>query len=106
MTKISEFAKAKNSVSLASIGEQPFTVERVEQSNYEEGKGENMVSTEGIKIYTKESFDGFKCLHTTRRAIVSQLNDIPSDAFPLDPVKCVSVKAANGGKDYFKLEDA
>ena len=105
MAKISEFDnETGNSISLAKIGDKAFTVIAVEQSNYE-SDGE---VTDGIKITVNESFEGVSVLHTTRRAIVSQLTKpevltlLEKDT--IGPVKCIKAKSA-AGKDYFKLVD-
>ncbi len=109
MTNISSFEQKSNSISLAKIKDAPFTIIGVAESNYEEGTGDQRTSTKGVKITTKEKFEGFNVLHTTRTAIVSKLLD-PTVLKSLEngtigPVKCESAVSASG-KNYFKLVDA
>ena len=108
--KMSQYKSASDSVSLAKIGGQKFTIVAVEDSNYEE---DGNVS-QGVKITTKESFDvdGKKLskFHTTRYAIVNKLRNekLRADLLenPLGPLKTELVKAKKGGKDYYDLLDA
>uniref|UniRef100_A0AAU7N494 Uncharacterized protein n=1 Tax=Nitrosopumivirus cobalaminus TaxID=3158414 RepID=A0AAU7N494_9VIRU len=105
MATISQFEKESgNSISLARIDGQSFTIVSIEKSDYE-NDGE---VTEGIKISVKEDFEGVNVLHTTRRAIVSQLTKVEVltllKSESIGPVKCVKAKSASG-KDYFKLVD-
>lgn len=109
MTKISTFETTSNSISLAKIGMKPFTIVSVENSDYEEGTGDNKTSTPGVKITTAEEFEGVNVLHTTRTAIVSKLTAAAVlealQVGSIGPVKCVKATSGNG-KDYFKLVDA
>lgn len=109
MTNISEFETTSNSISLAKIDGKPFTIVSVEKSDYEEGSGDNRVSTPGVKITVAEDFDGINVLHTTRTAIVSKLTSEAVvkalESGSIGPVKCAKAKSGNG-KDYFKLVDA
>ena len=105
MAKISSFEQETgNSISLAKIGEKPFTIVAVEKSDYES----NGEVTDGIKITVEESFEGVRVLHTTRRAIVSQLTKPEVlktlETETIGAVKCVKATSA-AGKDYFKLVD-
>ena len=106
MPQISTFEKTSNSISLAKIGEKPFTILAVERSDYTNGDE----STEGVKITTKETFEGVNVLHTTRVAIVKKLKEaavvstLQNDE-PIGPVKCVEGKT-EAGKKFFKLVDA
>jgi len=117
--KISETASISDSISLAKIGENPFTIVALEDSDYEE-QGE---ITPGVKITTKETFthngEKYTKLHTTRITITnrfrrknkngelinSKIHDLLASGETIGPVKCVSVKAKRGGKDYFNLVD-
>ena len=95
---------------MTKIGEQPFTVISIEDSDYTQG--ENI--TKGVKITTKEIFDidGHQVnkFHTTRVAIVNRFkndkirDDINNKHIPLGPVKCISEKSASG-KNFFNLVD-
>lgn len=110
-TKISQYKPVRDSVSLAKLDGQKFTIVKVEDSNYEE---DGKVS-QGIKLTTKESFDidGKKQnkFHSTRFAIVNKLRD-PKVRADLEtgeligPVKAELVQAKKGGKPYFDLLDA
>jgi len=96
---------------LAKIGEQPFTVTFVEDSDYTQGEER----TTGVKLTTKESFDidGTKTnkFHTTRIAIVNRFKDaklredINVKKVTVGPIKCVSEQSASG-KSFFNLVDA
>ena len=110
MSKLADFQTIGDSISLAKIGQQPFTVTKVEDSDYTQGD----VVTKGVKLTTKESFDidgnTHTKFHTTRVAIVkrfadSAIRDSINGGTPLGQVKCVSAKAANG-KDFFNIVDA
>ena len=106
MPQISEFEKVSNSISLAKIGEKPFTILAVERSDYTSGDE----STEGVKITIKETFEGVNVLHTTRVAIVKKMKEpavLKTLAVnePIGPVKCVEGKT-EAGKKFFKLVDA
>ena len=71
MPQISTFDKTSNSISLAKIGEKPFTILASERSDYTNGDE----STESVKITTKETFEGVNVLHTTRVAIVKKMKE-------------------------------
>ncbi|NNM01948.1 MAG: hypothetical protein HKP26_00035 [Nitrosopumilus sp.] len=96
---------------MAKIGDRPFTITHVEDSDY--AQGENI--TKGVKITTKEMFDvegnQINKFHTTRVAIVNRFKneklreDINKKQIPLGPVKCISEKSASG-KNFFNLVDA
>ena len=110
-TKISQYKSVSDSVSLAKLGGQKFTIVKVEDSNYED-HGE---VSKGVKITTKESYDieGKKQnkFHSTRYAIVNKLCDVKVRADldsgkEIGPMKTELVKAKKGGKDYFDLLDA
>ncbi len=110
MTKISTFETEANSISLAKIDGKSFTIVGIVESNYDEGSGDNKVSTPGVKITTSEEFEGVHVLHTTRKAIVSKLTS-PAvlealESGTIGPVKCAKAQSASTGKDYFKLVDA
>lgn len=109
--KMEEFKSASDSISLAKLKNQPFTITAVEDSNYEDGG----TVTQGIKLTSKESFtiDGKKWnrFHSTRTAIVNKLRDPKvrerlANGETLGPVKTEEVKAKKGGKPYFDLIDA
>ena len=95
---------------MAKIGENPFTIIKIEDSDYTQGEE----TTKGVKITTKEEFDidGNKInkFHTTRIAIVSALEnkkireDVNQKNNPLGPVKCASEKSKNN-KNFFNLID-
>ncbi len=104
----SQFVCKGESVSLKKIDGQKFSIVKVEKSNYEE----NGISTDGVRIYTKESFtiDGEKKnqFHTTRTAIVNKLLDEQLLAAlekgdSLKPVVSKEVPSKKGGKPYFDL---
>ena len=95
---------------MAKIGNKPFTITFIEDSDYTQGTE----ITKGVKLTTKESFeiDGnyVNKFHTTRVAIVKKFNNekLRSDVnegTPLGPVKCVSEKSSSG-KTFFNLVDA
>ncbi|HEC65405.1 MAG TPA: hypothetical protein ENI23_08925 [bacterium] len=105
---------------MSKLGDQSFTIVKAEDSDYND-KG---TTTRGVKFTTEEKFtiDGTEVskFHTTRKAIVSKLQSKDDDGKPVNeqlhvdlaagkkigPVKCQSVKAKQGGKDYFDLIDA
>jgi len=96
---------------LAKIGEKPFTITKIEDSDYTQGDE----TTKGVKITTKEEFeiDGNKVnkFHTTRIAIVNALAnekirvDVNQKDDPLGPIKCITEKS-KGGKSFFNLVEA
>ncbi len=108
---LADYQIMRNSASLSKIGERPFTIIFVEDSNYTQGDS----VTPGIKITTKEMFeiDGNRInkFHTTRTAIVNRFKndklreDVNNRQIPLGPVKCISEKSASG-KSFFNLIDA
>ena len=107
---LTDYVTIGDSVSLAKLGEKPFTVTHIEDSDYTQGED----VTKGVKITTQESFDvdGNQAnkFHTTRVAIVKKFanqklrDDINSGKETLR-VKCVSAKS-QAGKDFFNLVDA
>ena len=111
MSKLADYQTIGDSASLAKIGEQPFTIIDIQDSDYTQGSE----STKGVKITTQENFtiDGnIICkFHTTRVAVVQRLSienlrrDVNIQKKPLGPLKCVSQTAANG-KNFFNLIDA
>lgn len=110
MTLISDYASKGDSVSLAKLGDKPFTITSIEDSDYQDG---DQIS-KGVKVTTKESFEidgnNENKFHTTRIAIVKKLTNekLRADVKggePLGPVKCVEEKAQNG-KKFFNLVDA
>ena len=105
---IGEFKQASDSVSLAKLENQPFTITAVERSDYED-QGQIQ---KGVKITTKEKFkiDGkdYSKFHSTRHAIVNRLLDqnvldALAKGDTIGPVRTEKVKAKKGGKDYFDL---
>lgn len=112
MTKqIGEYESVSDSVSLAKLKGQKFTIVKVEDSDYQKGA----TITKGVKITTLESFDidGTKQnkFHSTRKAIVNKLSNekLREDLIKgekIGPVYCELVKAKQGGDDYYELKDA
>jgi len=110
MSKLADYQTIGDSASLAKIGEQPFTIINIQDSDYTQGSE----STKGVKITTHENFtiDGNTIckFHTTRVAVVQRLSienlrrDVNVHKKPLGPLKCVSQTAANG-KNFFNLID-
>ena len=110
IAKLADYQTIGDSASLAKIGERPFTVTFVEDSDYTQGEEVN----KGVKLTTQETFevDGkeFNKFHTTRVAIVSRFNnskirgDINEKNIPLGPIKCIEEKSASG-KTFFNLVD-
>ena len=103
--------KEADSVNLTTIKDTPFTIISVEKSDYTAKDGK---VSDGVKITTEESWDGkdgkkFNKLHTTRRAVVSKLNDEDFrkalEGGEHFKVKCPleKVKNTTGGQDYFDL---
>jgi len=110
MSKLADFQMIGDSTSLVKLGDKPFTIIKVEDSDYTQGE----VVTKGVKITTKEAFSvegkDWSKFHTTRVAVVKRLSQADiresiNGGTPMGPVKCVSAKAANG-KDFFNLVDA
>ena len=108
--KLGDYKSAGDSVSLAKIDGQQFTIAAIVDSDYTEDDK----ITPGVKITTKESFTvgekDFSKFHTTRVAIVevlknSELREKISNGDTLGPVICKKFKS-DKGKDYFNLEEA
>lgn len=107
---ISQYGNIADSVSLAKLAGQRFTIVKVEDSNYEnEG-----TTTKGVKITTEESFSiagkERNKFHSTRTAVVSKLSNenLRADLMKgekIGPMKCVLVPSKKGGKEYFDLVD-
>jgi len=110
-TKLSDLETTGDSISLTNLGEKPFNIIAVEDSDYTDK--DTKVVSEGVKITTKESVEkdgvSYNVFHTTRKAVVSKLKGDEIRAAiannDLGPVKCVSTVFGNG-KTGFKLEDA
>lgn len=110
IAKLADYQIISNSVSLAKIDGQSFTITHIEDSNYTQGED----VTKGVKLTMKEFFsiDGNQInkFHTTRVAIVKKFSnqklrdDINSSKETLC-VKCVSEKSSSG-KSFFNLVDA
>jgi len=105
--KLAEYKSVGDSVSLAKIDGQNFTVIAVENSDYTDGNN----TTPGVKISTKEEFtvDGNKIskFHTTRQVIVDtfkneSLRSSLAKGDELGPLICKK----NAGNRYFSLEEA
>ena len=111
MSKLADYQTIGDSASLAKIGEAPFTIIDIQDSDYTQGSE----STPGVKITTLENFEiegNTICkFYTTRVAVVQRLTnqeirkDVNVEKKPLGPLKCVSQTAANG-KSFFNLVDA
>lgn len=118
MSSMSDYVSTGDSVSLTKIGDKPFTIIHVEDSDYTNQKGE---TNKGVKITTKESFDvkddegkelgAFSKFHTTRIAIVNFLSkkdvraDINDNNKPLGTVMCKEGKSKSRGTTLFTLVD-
>ena len=110
IAKLADYQIISNSVSLAKIDGQSFTITHIEDSNYTQGDE----ITKGVKLTMKESFsiegNQINKFHTTRVAIVKKfsnqklLDDINSGRETLH-VKCVLEKSTSG-KNFFNLVDA
>mgnify|MGYP006089557913 FL=1 len=110
IAKLADYQIIRDSVSLAKIDGQSFTITQIEDSHYTQGDE----VTKGVKLTMKESFsiDGNQVykFHTTRVAIVKKFlnqklrDDINSGKETLH-VKCVSEKSTSG-KNFFNLVDA
>ena len=77
----------------------------IEDSDYTQGDE----ITKGVKITTKESFNGQNKFHTTRIAIVNKLSDtkLRSDIASGTQLKVkVITSKTKTGKDFFELVDA
>ena len=107
IAKLADYQIISNSVSLAKIDGQSFTITHIEDSNYTQGDE----ITKGVKLTMKESFsiegNQINKFHTTRVAIVKKfsnqklLDDINSGRETLH-VKCVLEKSTSG-KNFFNL---
>jgi len=107
--------KTGDSINLSEIGDKTFTILNVEDSPYtKDGEETAGVKTAGVKISTEETWkkeDGteVKKIHTTRRAIVSKLNDEDFrkalEGGEHFKVKCPKdkVKPKGSGMPYFDL---
>ena len=108
--KLSDLETKGDSVSLGLLGDTPFNILSVEESNYEDQSTHEV--SEGVKITTKETLEKdsvtYNKFHTTRRAVVSKLKSpAVAEAIAngdLGPVRCVSTTFENG-KTGFILED-
>ena len=104
---LEKYASKGDSISLAKIDGEEFTIVGIEDSDYTETKDGVETVTPGVKITTSEMFNGLNKFHTTRVAIVSKLThkelraDV-SNGTKLK-VKCVKVTFKNG-KPGFDLE--
>ena len=111
MTKsISDYKSQGDSVSMAKIGTESFTILGLEKSSYE--------GHPSYYITTKENWKGDRDgkpfethkLHTTRQVIVEQLDKLKSDldgGETFAPMKAEERQAKKpGGKNYFELVDA
>lgn len=112
MGDFNQFANsASDSINLSELGEKPFTIVGVEESNYEE---QGKAPTPGVKMQSSEEWekeDGTKVnkIHTTRRAIVSKVLNpeflAAVESGETFKVKCPKemTKSKKGGKPYFDL---
>lgn len=109
-SRLDNYASKGDSISLTKLGEKPFSIIGVEDSNY----NDNGVEKEGVKITTKETFNiegaDWQKFHTGRKAIVSKLKNAKlradiANGTVIGPVKCVPTKFKNG-KGGFDLVDA
>lgn len=110
MTKsISDYKSQGDSVSMAKIGTESFTITGLEKSTYE--------GQPSYFITTKENWKGERDgepyethkLHTTRQVIVEQLDKMKSDldnGESFEPMKAEEQQPKKGGKAYFELVDA
>jgi len=108
--KLADYKSAGDSVSLAKIDGQKFTITAIEDSNYTEGDK----VTPGVKITAEQEFiindTKVNKFHTTRIAIVEVLNNETlrqkiREGDTLGPVICKKFKS-DKGKDYFNFEEA
>jgi len=106
--KLSDYASASDSKSLAAIDGKEFTITHVERNDYDD--------TKGVRFTTKETFElegqPYCKFHTTRQAIVGKFLDdsgSPKELFNAVnnggelKVKVISKKSSNG-RNYFDLE--
>ena len=106
MSSLSDYGG--DSVSLAKLGDVPFTVVGIEKSAYDD--------KDGVIIKTKEVFEvegvQYSKFHTTRMTIVKTLTrleilaDVNENNKPLGPVKCQEVQSKKSANKYFTLVDA
>ena len=109
-TRLSDLETTSDSISLTHLGDSPFNIISVEDSDYTDK--ETKLVSDGVKITTKETVekDGVKYnkFHTTRKAVVSKLKSAPvAEAIShgdLGTVRCISTTFENG-KTGFILED-
>jgi hypothetical protein len=108
---ISEFKQEGDSISLAKLKQEPFTIVAIEESNYEENGKVNP----GVKITTEKMhmIDGkmYNKFHTTRIAIVNKLKNpqllaVLAKGDTIGPVVAKEVPSKKGGKPYFDLVEA
>lgn len=110
MGKLSDYAEVGDSVSLAKLDGKPFTIVKIEDSDYTQGEE----TTKGVKVTTKETFeiDGNEQqkFHSTRVAIVKKLagesirKAVNENGVEIGPVKCESQKSSSG-KSFYALVD-
>lgn len=119
----------KDSVSMACLGNLPFTITAVEKSDYEDKKGVVVTTKEtfsgkqleltdmALQNMSSEDVENFKTgeynkFHTTRLAITNTLlkdkvQEDLKDGGTIGPVKCSKVKnPKRGGNAYWELIDA
>lgn len=112
---LGDYKQESDSINISEIEDKPFTMTGIERSDYtQEGKED----TKGVKISTVETWkrekDGLEVqkIHTTRRAIVSQLlnEDLMNDVNGGKKLKvlCPSEKQKPQGKGlpFYLLVDA
>jgi len=93
-----DYKTVGDSVSLKKIDGKEFTIVAVEDSNYDDQKG--------VKITTKESFDGVNKFHTTRFAITKFFDEkVRKDLSEGIQIRVHTelTKSKSGGKDYWVL---
>ncbi len=106
MSKISDYQTVGESIGLARIGAEPFTITSVEDSSYDGEPSIRIITKEKIKV------DGtaYNQFYTSRKAVMDTLKNLKLredlKIKPLGPVKCILTKAKGGGKDYWVLADA
>ena len=109
--KVSDYASSGDSVSLAKLGENSFTIIGIEDSDYDD----NGTLKKGVKITTKEKhkvnvakdkepekIEEWNKFHTTRQVIVKRLSNqnLRTDVNKGEPlkVKCVTKPGSPGKK--------
>lgn len=107
MSKISDYQTSGDATGLAKIGETPFTVVGVEDSEYDGQPSVRIITKNPIEVEGEK----FSIFYTSRKALIDffknpQLREDLKAGKPLGPVKCKLTKAVNGGKDYWVLVDA